>query len=301
MTLAGTERSESAPSPTPERSALRRAAVAAAKAGLRGGAMASARWRVPPDFLIIGGKRCGTTSAYNYLLRHPLVRPLVPRAAKIKGTYFFDVHYGRGLRWYRSHFPTRWVTGPGAVTGEASPYYLGHPLAAERAARAVPGARIVVLLRDPVDRAYSHWREQVRRGREVLDFPAALAAEDRRLAGEEERLRTEPGYYSRAHEHFAYLSRGRYAEQLPAWTDRFPAERRLVLRSEDLYADPAGTYAELCRFLRLPPHELGSWRRHNFHAGEGMDAGLRAELSARFAEPNRALEAMLGRRMGWSG
>ena len=108
-----------------------------------------------------------------------------------------------GLRWYRSHFPLeaggRHIARPGlrpAIAGEASPYYLFHPLAAERLARDFPAIRIIVNLRDPVERAYSHYKEATYHGRETLSFEAALDAEDERLRGEAERIVAEPGYLS---------------------------------------------------------------------------------------------------------
>lgn len=267
--------------------------------------MSTATLRVWPDFLIIGAKRCGTTSLYGYLLGHPHVAPLVPRRQHLKGLYFFDVNFGRGTTWYRSHFPTaasmsrlRAHRGT-AITGEASPYYLAHPLTPARASSLLPDARILVLLRNPVDRAFSHYREQVRRGVETLSFSDAIDAESSRLAGEVERLRRDPSAYSHAHEHLAYVSRGDYADQLARWMEVYPRDQILIVRSEDLYADPGPTYACVDRFLGLPPHGRTSWPRYNFHPGSGVDPAVRARLAERYREPNRRLEELVGRRFSW--
>ncbi|MDQ4004850.1 MAG: sulfotransferase domain-containing protein, partial [Actinomycetota bacterium] len=133
-----------------------------AKRVLRGVGVATSWARPLPDFVVIGAKRAGTTSLYAYLAEHPDVAPLFPARQRIKGVHYFDTNHHRGLRWYRSHMPS-WIrrTG-GRLAGEASPYYLAHPLAAERAARTIPDAKLVVLLRNPADRAYSHYRERVR-------------------------------------------------------------------------------------------------------------------------------------------
>jgi hypothetical protein len=279
---------------------LRQPVVPAVKAGLRAYGMATAGSRVLPDFLVIGAKRGGSTSLYRNLVRTPGVLPLFPRAADVKGTYYFDVEHGRGERWYRSHFPSAAIRrqaadrGPVAV-GEASPYYLSHPHAAARAAELVPGAKIVAVLRDPVARAHSHYQERVRQGIETLPtFAEAVEAEDGRLAGEVERMLEDPTYASWNHLNFGYLAQSDYATGLRRWLDRFPAEQVLVLRSEDLYADDAGVLAEVRGFLGLDavrPAETKQWNRTG---SSDLDPGLARELADRLAPSVTELQSMLG-------
>lgn len=281
-----------------------RALVARAKGtvkrALRAYGVMTSRGRSLPDFMIIGAKRGGTTSLYRYLAAHPQVAPLFPARQKIKGTYFFDVNFHRGLPWYRSHFRRESAGSSDLVTGEASPYYLFHPLAAKRAAEAVPHTRPIVLLRNPVDRAYSHWKEQVRRGFEPLSFEDALAVEPERLAGEEQRIRNEPAYYSFAHEHHSYVGQGRYLERLAGWLERFPRERVLVLRSEDLYRDPASTLARVLEFLGLPAFALDAYEAHNFHPADAMTGSTRTRLIEAFAPHNEELSRAVGMTFeGW--
>ena len=140
-----------------------------------------------PDFLLVGAKRGGTTSLWRYLSEHPDVLPLFPGPEKLKGMYYFDEKYRTGDRWYRSHFPTRGrarrsTRGIRTVVGEATPYYLYHPLAPVRAHAVVPDAHILVVLRDPVERAYSHYKERCANDTEPLSFADAIAAEPDRLA-----------------------------------------------------------------------------------------------------------------------
>src|SRR5215207_413890 len=97
---------------------------------------ASSNARMLPTFLVVGAKRAGTSSLYRYLTAHPEVRPCVSG----KGTHYFDVSFGRGWRWYRSSFP---LAVRGGITGEASPYYMFHPLAPSRIAAALPDARLI--------------------------------------------------------------------------------------------------------------------------------------------------------------
>ena len=137
---------------------------------------ATAPARDLPDFVILGAQRSGTTSLYDWLSDHPAVVP-----ATRKEVHYFDLHYDRGLGWYRAHFPM----GHGAhLTGEATPYLLFHPLAPDRVARDLPPTtRFVVLLRHPVQRAVSHYWHERRMGTESETLAVAVAAEEQRLAG----------------------------------------------------------------------------------------------------------------------
>jgi hypothetical protein len=289
----------------PATSALR--ARAAARDAIRAFGQLTAPLRAAPDYLIIGTKRGGTTSVARWLLAHPGVRPLFPARETRKGAYYFGVNYQRGERWYRSHFPTRWGhqlaerrAGSELLLGDATPYYLYHPHAAIRARQMVPLAKIVVLLRDPVDRAHSHWAERARQGVEPLGFDEAISAEERRLAGEEERMLADPSYVSFAHQHHSYVDQGRYARGLSRWMAAFPPSQLLVLRSEDLFADPAGTYRQILAFLELAddvPDELAAWNRR---LKAGLDRAQRRRLRELLAPDVEAVEALLDRPMGWS-
>lgn len=259
-----------------------------------------------PDFLIIGTKRGGTTSLWNYLIRHPLVPRLFP-AWNTKATHYFEEHWGRGEAWYRSHFPTerqramleRRHGGP-TRAGEAAPLYMFHPLTAERVHALLPDVRLIVLLRDPVQRAYSHWKERRGQGREPLDFRTALAREAERTRGERERLRADPTYFSQPYDWYSYRARGRYLEHLTPWLDRFDPARFLFLPSEDLYRDPAATYRRTLAFLGLPAHDPGRFEVHNGRPSAPMEPAVRAELTAYFHPHNLALQRRLGLRFDWA-
>jgi Sulfotransferase domain len=279
-----------------------------AKLALRAFGQVTAAVRHGPDFVVVGAKRGGTTSLYNYLLDHPAVQPLFPGRQRIKGVHYFDSHYDRGPRWYRSHFPVMLGGRPAArpwqrpaVAGEASPYYLFHPLAAERLARDCPGVRIIVLLRDPVERAYSHYKERVRHGAEPLTFEQALDAEPDRLRGEAERITAEPGYRSQAHEDHSYQAQGRYLDMLPRWFGLFERDQFFLAASEEFYADPAKIVAQVWSFLSLPAAALRTSKRFNYHPAPDLPAATRRRLEDAFAGHNRDLQDFLGRTLPWSG
>jgi hypothetical protein len=254
-----------------------------------------------PDFLILGAQKAGTTALFSYLRQHPSIA-----GPPWKEVSFFDRHYRRGTAWYRGNFPNTLYlrrmqsrTGAKPVVGEASPSYVFHPLGAERVQTVVPGARLIVLVRNPIDRALSHYHHEVALGREALSFEDALAAEESRMHGELERMQ-DPAYFSHAWWNFTYVSRGLYAEQLERWLARFPREQLLVVPSDDLGAQPGKTYRRILEFVGAPPHELASYPRVFSREYSQMEPGTRDLLRERFAEPNRRLYELLGRDLGWS-
>ena len=260
-----------------------------------------------PDFLIIGTKRGGTTSVWNWLVRHPNVAPMVPAVQQIKSPHYFDIHYTRGERWYRSHFPSRTSldraaqrSGIRPLTGEASPYYLFHPLAPERVQHTVPKTRLIVLLRNPVDRAYSNYWE--RRGSAAEDLPTfedAIDAEEQRLDGETERILADPTYYSAHHDSHSYLARGRYAEQLERWLDRFGRDQLLIMPFEDLRTNPNGAYRAVQDFLSLPVVEPPRLAHHNKLPVPPMAAATRARLVEYYRPFTARLTELLGLPLDW--
>ncbi|MGH7580027.1 MAG: sulfotransferase family protein [Gemmatimonadales bacterium] len=248
-----------------------------------------------PSALIIGAQRSGTTSLFNYLAQHPEVLPPAH-----KEVHYFDLHYARGLRWYRARFPFGYRLRS-ALTIDASPYYLTHPLVPERAARLLPDVKLVAVLRNPIERAYSHYQHEVRDRRESLSFPEAIEREAERLAGEEDRMRQDPGYYSHNHHRYSYTHRGRYLEQLRRWTQHYPRAQLLVLQSEWMFRDPAAASSAVYDFLGLSPHRLE--RYEPFFQGKyerEIPAGIRSSLAAYFEPLNRELYQWLGQEFDWT-
>ncbi len=248
-----------------------------------------------PSVLISGAQKSGTTSLFNYLVQHPDVLP--PLSKEI---HYFDLQYSRGDRWYRGRFPFAHRLERGALTLDASPYYQFHPAVPARAAQLLPAARLVAVLRNPVDRALSHHQHEVRAGREPLPFAEAIERESERLAGEEERLLAEPDYYSLAHHRHSYTRRGIYIEQLRRWSQYYPRSQMLVLQSEWLFRDPAAATAAVHNFLGLRPTPLEQYRpflQGNYDAS--IPGELRAKLVSYFEPYNRELYGWLGEEFDW--
>jgi hypothetical protein len=278
-----------------------------ARSTLREYARRTAAARALPDFLVIGVKRGGTTSVWNWLVRHPHVAPMFPAAQQIKSPHYFDISYANGLDWYRSHFPTRAAldriaerTGFRPLTGEASPYYVFHPLAAARVQETLPAVKLIVTLRNPVDRAYSNYWERRGSDAEPLDtFEAALDAEPERLAGEAEKIAADPAYYSRAHDCHSYLARGRYTEHLGAWSDRFGPDQLLVLPFDELRVRPVSAYRQIQTFLGLPLVEPPELPHHNKLPVPPMLPETRERLVEYYRPWNAALRQEYGLAAGW--
>lgn len=287
--------------PTPVKSAVRESAI--------GYGRLTASRRPPPDFIVIGTKRGGTTSLWYALSGHPDVLPMYPSLQQAKSPHYFDLNYGKGMRWYRAHFPTARQrsshekrTGVTPLSGEASPYYMFHPLAAERIARDLPEVKLIVSLRNPVDRIWSHYRERVggADATETLSFRDALDAEEDRLAGEADRIISEsPGYNSFHHDFSSYLARGRYAEHLRPFVGLFSG-RLLVLRAEDYYENENRELTKISDFLGLPPYPKREVTHFNQMPPSSLPDEDRQFLTEYYRPHVAELEEMLGRRMRWS-
>lgn len=254
---------------------------------------ATARLRPLPGFLILGAQKAGTTALYAYLRRHDDVTgPLW------KEVSYFDRHWSRGESWYRGNFPLRLRTRD-SVVGEASPSYLFHPLAPERVRALVPDARLIAILRNPVDRAFSHYQHEVALGREPLSFEAALDREDDRMAGELDRMLADPRYFSHAWWNHTYRTRGNYAEQLERWLAVFPRDQLLVVLTDELRDATDDTYRRVLEFVGVESRSLDDYPPVFSRDYEPMPATTRARLTADYADADRRLADVLGRELPW--
>ena len=263
------------------------------------------RYRTMPDALVIGAQRSGTSSLYKHLGRHPNVAPSLRKEIE-----YFSIDHARGETWYRAHFPlelrrrvARWRSRPW-ITFEATPDYLFDPRVPERVARELPGVKLIVVLRDPVARAVSHYHHNVRHGLEHLGLAEALAAEDERLAGAYQEVLDHPDSRALALRRFAYVGRGRYAEQLDRWRAAFPAERMIIVRSSDLFDAGGATFGRILDFLGLPPWQPEEFRNYSYRNpfdGDYPDPApeVTAFLTERFSGPNQALVDLLGDEFRW--
>ena len=246
-----------------------------------------------PDFLGIGTQKGGTTSLQTLLEQHP--GAYLPPAKEL---HYFSLYTDRGPDWYAEQFAP---ANPEQCCGEITPYYLFHPQAPARIQALVPEARLIVLLRDPVERALSQYFHARRHGFEPLELEAALAAEAERLAGAEALL-VEPGSHHTSHQKHSYVSRSRYELQLAAYEQRFGAAQLLVLRSEDLFSSTERCWHAIQSFLGLDAIPLPApLARANAGRGEAtaVPEAIRLQLRRELAPTAAAMRARYAFDWGW--
>lgn len=276
-------------------SSLSRTAIRSVYVGLNS---PTAGLRLAPDFLVVGAQRCGTTSLFRALEQHEqVVRPTLN-----KGVNYFDLNYDRGERWYRAHFPLALTVRRRlpVSTFEASGYYMFHPLAPDRIARDLPDVKIVAMLRDPVERAYSAWKHESARGFDDLSFEEAITKESERTAGERELMIADPAYQSYAYRHYSYTARGHYAAQLRRFYDSFPATQIHVVYSESFFAEPAQEFNFLADFLGIERGSGIAFDQHNARPSGPMPGMTRELLTGIYRDEADELERLVGRRPPWS-
>jgi hypothetical protein len=232
-----------------------------------------------PDFVIIGAQKCGTTALYALLTKHPNVEP-----AAVRELHYFDRpdRFEKGTDWYRQCFPPpQWKNGRKSITGEKTPYYLFHPPVPRRMAEVIPRVSLIVLLRNPVDRALSQYHHDIRRMQVSK--------------------RTAPTTFEEAIEQrdSSYLSRGIYVDQLLRWFEYFNKEQMLILKSEDFFKRTAETSRLVQEFLDLPYRQLDLPPRKTNDRYEPMDPATRRRLEAYFEPHNQRLYEYLGVDFGW--
>ena len=287
---------------TTARAVARRYSASLAHSMLELPRRADPRPHARPTFLIVGAQRCGTTSLFRALAAHPAVCG----PGRAHEVHYFDVNYGRSQSWYEDHFPAVATVraieervGERVQVGESSPYYMFHPLAPGRLAAALPRVKLLVLLRDPVGRAISAHGHEVRHGFEREPLERALALEPERVAGERERLAKDPNARSFAWQHYAYMTRGRYSEQLRVLFDKVGRDNVLVLDSHDLFNDSADGLGRVLEFLGLsrpPSLELG---RHNAGTPVDVPEALVRRLRADLSDDDARLVDLLGWTPAW--
>ena len=250
-----------------------------------------------PHFLIIGAQRCGTSSLYENIIQHPNVI-----SASTKEVHFFDIKYAKGFSWYETNFKEyeeKKSKDEFFITGEATPYYLFHPLVPQRIAKVLPKVKLIVLLRNPVNRAYSHYNHEVRLNAEKLSFEDAIKAEEERLSGEEKKMLENENYYSFNHQHFSYLKRGIYVDQIKKWHKFFDREQFLIINSEEFFSEPNKILTKIFDFLDLPAINQINSKISNKGNYPPMKDQTREKLANYFKIHNERLSSYLDWNFGW--
>lgn len=242
-----------------------------------------------PNFMIIGFAKCGTTSLYEYLIQHPQILP----AAK-KETMFFSENFDYGIDWYQAHFPSI-PEGQNFITGEASAHYIDHPHAFERVYNHFPGVKLIVLLRNPIERTYSDYQMWKMLGMENRPFEKVIVPEMDRVKGEaqatfDERTRRVCP---------SFLPSSLYVYSLKRWMALFPREQFLVLQTEELCADPGKVLNEVFHHLGLNEYRIQNYGKHNVGSYAPISDEMQSRLKRYFRPHNQLLEEFLGIKFNW--
>lgn len=248
-----------------------------------------------PDYLIVGAQKCATSSLFSYLQQHPKVRP-----PSHKEIHFFDSQFRKGVDWYRSHFPMHGRSaGNDWQTGEASPSYLLNPHCAGRIKRVLGEVKLIISLRNPVDRAFSHYRHNVKRGREISQFHEAIQNEHEMMM-EWRKVLQDESYPDQALRDGSYLLRGHYLNQMERYLEHFPRSMLHVIIYDDIVSNPQAVMAKLCEFLELEQHTFDFDKRLNVGVSGSMASATRRLLASYYTESNHQLSQYLGRDLEWS-
>ena len=239
-----------------------------------------------PNFIIIGVHKGGTTSLYNYLTQHPQIIPPIKKEMD-----FWSWKFNQSINWYLAHFPGISEV-KNFLTGEASPSYFDHPNAARRIYQFFPKIKLIILLRNPVDRAISQYHQWLRLNWENRSLEEAIESDLEKLTKAPEKV----NYWMKE---LNYLARGVYVEFFKEWMSLFPREQFLILKSEDFYANPEVSVQEVLKFLDLPEYQLSEYRNYNVGKYSQIDPSMRKNLNDYFRVHNQRLEEYLGMKFNW--
>lgn len=276
---------------------LYQSSARAAYSGIRRLRQFSASSRRPPDFLIIGAQKSGTTTLFSDLVQHKLIH-----GALIKEVHFFDGGldpsfdtYEAGFDWYRSHFPLKSNLQPSALTFEATPLYLFNPLVPARIKQCLGEIKLIAVLRNPVDRAISHFFHSVRYGFEELPFEQALEVEEQRIGLPAAKREFKDLRFI----HNSYVSRGFYAQQLQRFYEHFPEECLHVIQAESYFNSPERELAGIADFLKIGRGLVRGTLRNLGRGKSELSPEVVSKLRCIFKQHNDDLYDLLGRRFDW--
>ena len=260
-------------------------------------------FRLLPDFIIIGYHKCGTTSLYDYLCQHPNIGK-----ASRKEIHYFDLAYARGTGWYKTYFPTifskqkiEWKTKQKFLTGEASPLYVIHPFAAERIHKLIPNVKIIILLRNPTDRAYSHFQHAKIAKQEFSTFEECLSDDNKRWNILNNRLKNDEIHdYNVKHVQMPYKSFGKYIDHIKHWYEIFHKEQILILKLDDLENNLNDTLKKTFEFLEIPYFKIKDKEKKNVRNYDKMNFNSRISLTNYYSSYIEKLEKFTNLNFKWN-
>lgn len=255
--------------------------------------------RVLPDFIIIGAMKSGTTSLYYNISQHSNIYE-----AAYDEIGFFDDNFDLGLLWYKSMFPSIFkkkiskFKNKEFLTGEDTPFYFWKENAVNRIQKILPNVKLILILRNPIDRAYSNYTDKINRGTETTEFDEVVKNEIAFIQNKSSKLKknnlltdiiTEP----------AYLAKGIYVKQLELWTKKFPLEQIHILSTEKMAKDPFKTLENVFEFLEISKESIKIPELRKKKEYSPMNSETRKLLIEFFKPYNEELYKMINQRFEW--
>ena len=258
----------------------------------RGWSGITASSRVLPNFIIAGTVRSGTTSLYNYICNHPSVLP-----AAYDEIGFFDSNFQLGTMWYQSMFPTKkqmelvQEKTNFCLTGEDTPFYFWNKDAIKRISELIPNCKIIMIFRNPVDRAYSNYQLGKRENKEDLSFEKTIEIEKQIINKGTKNLNfSEPR---------TYLIKSLYSLQLKNWLTSFSKDQLYFLSTEQLSSKPNETMSGIFNFLGLSRHTLSEFKKEKKAIYPEMNISTRNDLLEFFKSYNNELFSLIDKNFSW--
>jgi len=257
--------------------------------------------RILPNFIIFAASRSGTRSLNKYLQQHPSIQ-----MASRREVHFFNKsdNFRQGLNWYKSFFPTKIYkfffeskSKSKLICGDATPDYIYNPEVPLRIKKSLPNVKLIAVLRNPIDRAYSHYHYMVRTNRENLSFEEAIRSENDRIKDDIHKKNYDGDNYRR----YSYLRRGIYVEQLKNWMSEFPKQQFMIIKSEDLENEETlqKTLDDVFKFLDIHPIKIKDRLKINVGKYTPINSEIRKKLSEFFYPHNENLSKFLNMKFEW--
>jgi len=255
-----------------------------------------------PDFLIIGTAKSGTTSLFEHLIKHPSIFPPLAQQPNFFTSYFY-----KGESWYRSYFPSiisknliQNIKKQRFLTGEASTQYYWYPHAPKRVKSLLPNAKIILLLRNPIDRSYSQYQMEFNKGNEQLSsFEDAIELENERIQDEYEKMLHDETYYSKKYTIQSYIAKSIYVNYIEEWFKYFPKKQFLFLNSEEFNSDTSKVYKKTLNFLDIPEIDFKKYEIFRAAKYPEMNSTTRKKLSNFFKPHNEKLYKLINQNFHW--
>jgi len=257
-------------------------------------------FHVLPDFLLIGAARSGSTSLYQGLVEHPNIH-----TSKTKEIQFFGTKYPRGINWYRYNFPSKFkkfsakIKKEKFITGEGTIRSLDYPHVPKLVKQIIPNVKLILILRNPIDRAYSNYNSAVKNKKMTLSFEDAIKTEEARIKGEMEKMKEDMNYISYKYSLNAFLNRGKYYFAIKRWMDIFPKNQFFIIKSEDFFENTKKVFDKLHEFLGVSKFDFNPDVIYNERKYTPMESKTRDELIEYFRPYNEKLYKLLDRDFDW--